>query len=670
MAVTIIKGSDYFEKKGRGEYLRVEAWSRNCIRVRATAEHELKPYDWAIEPKAGENNTKVEDKGEEIVLTNGALSVSMDTKEASGLRFNENHLRFFKRETGETLLEEKQSRIVLPEGGRDIRAAGPSSYRVAARFLADPEEKFYGLGHNQQGFLNQKGCSLELRQMNTHTVVPVMYSSKGYGFFWNNPAYGRVELVNNGTYWIAENTDQLDYFVFTGDDPADILGAYAELTGYPNMMPDYAMGFWQCKLRYRTRDELMTMVKEHKKRGLPLSVVVIDFFHWAMMGEFDFDPECWPDPENMLKELKELGIETMVSIWPMANAESSTFTEMLDKDYLVRAEKNLPVFMRFADTYHKSKYLHVIDFMNPEARKFVWDLCRKNYYDKGVRAFWLDECEPETRPYFTENMRYYLGNGAKVSSLYPLYEEKAFYDGMKEAGEELPLNLCRSAWAGSQKYGAVVWSGDIMSDFPTLRDQIKNGLNMAMAGIPWWTTDIGGFFAGNINDPEFRELIVRWFQWGVFTPVFRLHGNRQPKDDASPVFTGADNEVWSFGEKQYEIIKELLFLRERLRPYVKEQMKAAHETGIPPMRPLFFDFPNDETCYDIDDEQLFGPDILVAPVTEYKARTRKVYLPSGVDWTDAWSGDLRRGGQWIECEAPLERIPVFLKNGADLPIKE
>jgi alpha-D-xyloside xylohydrolase len=294
----------------------------------------------------------------------------------------------------------------------------------------------------------------------------------------------------------------------------------------------------------------------------------------------------------------------------------------------------------------------------------VWDIIKRNYYDRGVRLFWLDVCEPEIRPHHYENLRYKLGNGAKVSSLYPLLETKVFYEGLQRAGEELPINLCRSAWAGSQKYGACVWSGDIYSDFKTFRDQIKNGLNMAMAGIPWWTSDIGGFFGGDIHDPEFRELVVRWFQWAVFCPVFRLHGFRNSWD----VKQAGDNEVWSFGENEFEIIKDLLFLRERLRPYIKEQMRVAHETGIPPMRPLFFDFPNDEKCYDLDDQLLFGPDILVAPVTEYRQRSRDVYLPMGQSWKDTSSGRTYEGGQAIHLPAPIERVPVLTRADADLPI--
>ena len=246
---------------------------------------------------------------------------------------------------------------------------------------------------------------------------------------------------------------------------------------------------------------------------------------------------------------------------------------------------------------------------------------------------------------------------------------QGFYDGMRAEGEEEILSLCRSAWAGSQRYGALVWSGDIDSTFEDLRRQISAGLNIGLSGIPWWTTDIGGFKNGDINDPSFRELIVRWFQFGVFCPVFRLHGIRQPGTMIGAEQTGAANEVWSFGDEQYTIIRQLLFLRERLRPYVMAQMRKASESGLPPMRPLFVDFPADAASWDVEDQFLFGDDILVAPVYTEGARTRRVYLPAGPEgttWRDAWTGAEHQGGAWITAPAPLDTIPVFLRGGGQV----
>jgi alpha-D-xyloside xylohydrolase len=415
----------------------------------------------------------------------------------------------------------------------------------------------------------------------------------------------------------------------------------------------------------------LNVAREYKKRGLPISVIVIDFFHWPNQGDWRFDSKYWPDPKAMIEELNKMGIKVMVSIWPTVDVNSENYREMAKRGLLVRTERGAPILFTFRG------FTTFFDATNPEAREFIWKKVRENYYKYGIKMFWLDEAEPEfgwqgleydnVLPYNYDNIRYHLGNGLEVSNIYPFYYAKAFYEGMKSEDEEEIVNLIRCAWIGSQRFGAVVWSGDIPSTFDSLRKQVKAGLNMAMAGIPWWTTDIGGFYGGNPKDPSFRELIVRWFQFGVFCPIFRLHGFRPPypKDVKCDVheLTGGPNEVWSFGEEVHEIIKNLLFLRERLKPYITEQMKKAHEDGTPVLRPLFFDFPNDEIAYEIEDEYMFGPDILVAPVLFEGMRSRKVYLPKGAKWTDANTGTVYNSGQWIEYDAPLNVISVFLRDG-------
>ena len=303
----------------------------------------------------------------------------------------------------------------------------------------------------------------------------------------------------------------------------------------------------------------------------------------------------------------------------------------------------------------------------------------------GIRAFWLDSCEPDCRPTHPDLLRFHLGGGMELINAYPFFHIRGFWEGMQAVGEKEPMFLCRSAWAGSQRHGALVWSGDIRSTFDAFRAQIRAGLNVGLSGVGWWTTDIGGFFEGNGQDPEFRELLVRWFEWGVFCPVFRLHGFRIPNDVAAQkggpttsygnestavvTDTGGDNEVWSWGEEIYAILCTYLALRERLRPYVMGLMQAYSETGAPPMRPLLFEFPDDPAAAQVDDCHMFGPDLLVAPVQHYQARERAVYLPAGASWTCAWTGQVHAGGQRITVPAPLERIPLFLRDGADLPIR-
>ena len=436
------------------------------------------------------------------------------------------------------------------------------------------------------------------------------------------------------------------------------------------MLPEWASGFWQCKLRYKTQDELLGVAREYKRRGLPLSVIVADYFHWTRQGDWKFDPEEWPDPGAMVAELDRLGVKLMVSIWPTVNPDSENYAEMEELGLLVDNERGISVQLPIWDRGSAGRALMTFyDSTNPQARAYIWAKVRENYFKHGIRTWWLDACEPELRPEQPENLRYHLGPGAEVSNIYPMLHAKGFYDGMRAEGEEEILSLCRSAWAGSQRYGALVWSGDIDSTFEDLRRQIPAGLNIGLSGIPWWTTDIGGFKNGDINDPSFRELIVRWFQFGVFCPVFRLHGVRQPGTMIGSEQTGAANEVWSFGDEQYTIIRQLLFLRERLRPYVMAQMRKASESGLPPMRPLFVDFPADPASWDVEDQFLFGDDILVAPVYTEGARTRRVYLPAGPEgttWRDAWTGAEHQGGAWITAPAPLDIIPVFLRGGGQV----
>lgn len=435
-------------------------------------------------------------------------------------------------------------------------------------------------------------------------------------------------------------------------------------------MPDYGTGFWQCKLRYKTQEELLSVAREHKRRGLPMSVIVCDFFHWTQQGEWKFDPEFWPDPQAMVDELRALGIELMVSIWPTVDVNSENYEEMRELGYLVRSERATPTNMNFMG--NEVFY----DAMNPEARRYVWNKAKENYYQYGIRIFWLDEAEPDYMFHYDfDNFRYQNGPAVKVGNFYPFEYARTFYEGMEAAGQKRILNLIRCVWAGSQRYGTLLWSGDVHSTFECLRRQFAAGLSAGLSGIPWWTTDIGGFTGGDIRDPKFHELLIRWFQFGVFCPVTRLHGFRLPMDfsisDAAKMFnqpfgSGADNELWSYGEDVYEILKSCVLTRESLRPYVAKQMELAHEKGTPVIRPLFYDFPQQERCWSIEDQYMFGPDILVAPVLYEGMREREVYLPEGRTWTEVSTGKLYEGGVTVCCSAPVSVIPVFTSGGTEL----
>ncbi len=665
------------------ETVQIEAWGPDSLRVRATLAADiadpLAGIGALLEARPATPNISVTDDA--ATIRNGAVTAHLTATGA---------LRFTRSADGIELLAEQERHFVWPPA-RHFEPGPGVLFRIEANFKAYDDERIYGLGQHQHGRLNLKGCVIDLIQRNTHVTIPFLLSSRGYGFLWHNPAVGRVELGLNGTRWVAEAGAQIDYWITAGDTPAAILERYTAATGRAPMLPEWAAGFWQSNLRYRSQDEVLAVAREYRQRGLPLDIIVIDAGHWTLMGDWQFDPAQWPDPLAMARELRDMGIEAMVSVWPTINGLSRNFRRMRERGWLARTARGGQATTPLFDVRPEGPVdLYLYDATHPDARRFIWERLRDGYYRHGIRLFWLDGDEPEIKPIHPDNLRYHLGHGAAVHNIYPLLHARAIYDGLRDEGEDAVITLNRSAWAGSQRYGAAVWSGDVDSTFEALQAQVRAGLNIGLSGIPWWTTDIGGFKGGDPADPYFRELIVRWFQYGVFCPLFRLHGLRQSDNwdidftDLSELteltqdtgagafglsnFTGAPNEVWSFGEEAYGIIRELLFLRERLRPYVLAQMRLAHERGIPPMRPLFVDFPSDAACRDVDDQFMFGPDLLVAPVLHHGARERDVYLPDGAIWRDAWSGETLGGGRRLTAQAPLDRIPLYLRDGAHLPV--
>ncbi len=551
------------------------------------------------------------------------------------------------------------------EGGKRkaVRLLG-GAQSLTCSFKAYEGERFYGMGQYQMERLDLKGSILELAQQNTQASVPFVVSSRGYGFFWHNPAIGQVTFGENKTVWKAESARQCDYWVVAGDTPAQIQQAYARVTGLPPMMPEYGLGFWQSKARYWNQEQVLEVARGYKERSIPLDVLVIDFFHWPRMGDFRFDAEFFPDPEKMVQELRSMGIEPMVSVWTPVDYRSENFEEMMDRNLLVHVEQGVDITMRFFD----GETLYV-DMTNPEARSYVWDKLRKNYLEKGIHLFWLDEAEPGYTKYDYGNYRHYLGSSLEVGNIYPQMYTRLFYEGLMNAGHSDIVNLVRCAWAGSQRYGALVWSGDVASTWAAFRRQICAGLNMGMAGIAWWTTDIGGFHSGDVRDPKFRELLVRWFEWGTFCPVMRLHGARSPHIDhvnsrgEAILDEGAANEVWSYGGELEDIFVRYIHIREKMRPYVRELMKEAHEKGTPVIRAMFYEFPDDSVCWDLKDQYMFGGDVLTAPIVHEAAYERQVYLPKGASWTLIYDGTVYEGGRTVTVSADIGQIPVFLREG-------
>lgn len=638
-----------------GETVVIYAQGQDALRVRATMNCAFDDRDWALEG-APIGNADIRLEGDGAVITNGALSARVDRLGKirfyrSGVQILEEYYRCYEYDMPHT----PSLRIVA----REYKPIRGGDYECTLRFEAQ-REKLYGMGQYQQDCLDLKGCTLELAQRNSQASVPFLLSSLGYGFLFNQPAVGKATFAKNVTEWHVESVRQLDYWITVGA-PKQILANYTALAGRAPEFPENALGLWQCKLRYRTQEEVLSVAREYHRRGIPLDVIVIDFFHWTRQGEWKFDPVYWPDPAAMVRELKSYGIRCMISVWPTVDKKSENFAEMRENGLLIRPERGSQCFDFLGDSY-------LYDATNPAAQAYLWDKCRRNYFEDGIDMFWLDEAEPEYTAYDFDNYRYYLGTDLQVGNVYPVMHAKAFWDGQTAAGQKDICNLIRCAWAGSQKYGVVLWSGDIIGNFETLRDQFAAGLNVSLAGIPWWTTDIGGFFV-DVTAPGHKELLIRWFEWATFCPVLRLHGDKGPCESA-PLddrdwgggfcHTGRDNELWSYGEDVYEILKHYVAVREQMKPYLKEVMREASENGSPVMRAMFYEFPDDPMCWEADEQYMFGSRYLVAPVLYAGMAERDVYLPAG-KWKNMATGEVLAGGQKVTVAAPLEVIPVFEK---------
>ena len=462
------------------EELQIECWGPNALRVRASRRPGASWFpteDWALSVEQAKLAPEITMHEDHATITNGSIKATVSL-------FGK--ITISNSKTGQLLLEEyarhrrdksdpKCSALDLE--AREFHPTPGGDFHLTMRLESlDPDEKIYGMGQYQQPLLNLKGQDIELAQRNSQASVPFMVSSLGYGLLWNQPAVGRAVFGKNVMSFEALQTQHLDYWITAGESPAQIVQAYAGVTGTVPMMPEYGLGFWQSKCRYMTQDEVLRVASEYKRRELPIDVLVIDFFHWAKQGDFKLDPKFWPDPTAMVTKCREMGIELMVSVWPTMQKDNEHYPKALQAGYLIQQHRGLRTLMDFrADC-------GTVDFTNPEARSFIWDLCKKNYYDHGFKIFWLDEAEPEYAAYHFDNYRYWSGNLLSTGNAYPRDYLRTFYEGMHSAGQENVINLVRCAWAGSQKYGALVWSGDVPSSFKGFRDQLSAGLNMGIAG--------------------------------------------------------------------------------------------------------------------------------------------------------------------------------------------
>ncbi len=582
-----------------------------------------------------------------------------------------------------------------------------NAYKTRLDLVFQEGEALFGLGQHEEGKLNYRGRCQYLYQQNMKVALPLLLSSRGYGILYNSssPVIFRDDAF--GSCFHGEADRALDFFVIAGNGVKGDAGgrAYGDacgsvtghssgltsgvadgvvagmraLTGRAALPPPWAFGYFQSKERYKNQEEILAVAREFRRRNLPLDCVVLDWLSWpqGLWGQKSFDPGRFPDPAAMTGTLHDMGVKFMISVWPHMQGESPDRREMAERGFLLGN----------GSTY---------DAFDPGARALYWKQAKRGLYDSGVDAWWCDctepfeadwkgkvKAQPEERMAINTRMAAeYLDPG--IDQAYSLEHSRGIWEGQRacEDGKRV-LNLTRSASLGQQRYGTFTWSGDVTASWETLRRQIPEGLNFCLSGMPYWTNDIGGFFVASkeqwfwqgdfdsgVDDAGYRELFLRWFQYGTFLPMMRAHGTDTPR------------EPWRFGEpgdEIYEALARFLRLRRRLKAYLYSLAGAVTFADYTMMRALVFDFPEDSEALGVEDQFMLGGALMVCPVTEPQRfgpgsrpipdapATKRVYLPGPDPWADFWTGE-PAGPGWVEASAPLRIIPVFMRAGAILPL--
>jgi alpha-D-xyloside xylohydrolase len=524
------------------------------------------------------------------------------------------------------------------------------------------QEAFYGLGQHQAGVWNYRGEAVDVSQDNTNISVPFLLSSNGYGLFFNNGSRSRFNnRFVHAFYYSSEVADAMDYYFIYGPEFDELVAAYRELTGQAPLFGKWAYGFWQCKNKYETQDQILDVAHKYRELHIPVDNIVQDWFWWITMGDPVFDSKRYPDPKGMIDDLHENNFHLMISVWPFFRPNPDGHPESPDPVYQEMDKRGFFVAKTIAPSFHPVGQ-GLYDAFNPEARKYYWNLMNTGLFKIGADAWWLDTTEPETEGRETNILvtsKTALGNGARYVNEFPLMTTTGVYEGQRAASDQKRVFiLSRSAFAGSQRNSVATWSGDVDPNWETLRRQIPAGLNYSVSGLPYWTTDIGGFVGASPSDPAYRELFVRWFQFGTFCPIFRVHGTR---------FNPNENELWSYGPEAQKVLTSFDRLRYRLLPYIYSVAWKTTSESYTMMRPLVMDFRTDVRAQNVGDQFLFGPALLVNPVTEPGAAKRHLYLPDA-RWYDFWTGAPTAGGQAVDAPAPFDRIPLYVRAGSIVPM--
>jgi alpha-D-xyloside xylohydrolase len=447
--------------------------------------------------------------------------------------------------------------------------------------------------------------------------------------------------------------DAVDYYFFYGPAPVQVVAEYREFTGAAPLLPKWAYGFWQCRERYSSQQQILDTAAQFRTRKIPVDALVQDWQYWGKYGwnAMRFDESAYPDPAAMMAALHREDFHLVISVWAKFGAETDVDKEFVSKNLVLRTGAST------GEPGEAKERENWADLFNPEAQKMFWSDINRNLFRAGLDGWWLDASEPEGDPLKDDTT--YLGPGKSVRNAFPLFETSAVYHGQRATSEDKRVViLTRSAYTGEQRNGTISWSGDISGNWETLRRQIPAGLSFSMSGFPYWTTDIGGFFrpTDQYTSPAYHELLIRWFEFGAFSPIFRVHGFR------------SETEMWNYGPDVEKILREYDELRYRLLPYIYSAAWGVTNRGEIVMQALPFAYPDDASVREVGDQFLFGDSLLINPVTEPNATSRSVALPAGDNWIDFWTGQTYRGGQTINMDAPLDRMPILVKAGSIVPL--
>jgi alpha-D-xyloside xylohydrolase len=647
--------------------IEIQFYSPSTVRVLKWPEGKTFTKESLSVIKAPEKTAFTVNKtGEVVSLKSEKLKVNLDMKTGRIL---------FSNSSGELLNEKDGS-----TGFTDFNDAGVKTYSVSQAFVLDKDEAIYGLGQQQRGKMVQRNIKLNMIQGNTDDYIPFFLSVKGYGLYWDNYSPTLFEDTPESTSFKSDVGDCMDYYFMSGENADGVIAHMRDLTGQVPMFPLWTFGYFQSKERYKTQDEIVDVVKKYREIGVPFDGIIQDWQYWGnnyLWNAMEFLNSDYSNPKRMIDDVHRMNAHMLISIWNSFGPMTKQYKEL----------EKIGALMDF-QTWPQSgsdKWPPRMDYpsgvkpydpYNPQARDIYWNYLNKGIFSLGMDGWWMDSSEPDHLDFKPSDLdnKTYLGSFRKVRNAFPLMTVSGLYTHQRAvSSDKRVFILTRSAFAGQQHYGANTWSGDVTASWDALRNQISAGLNFALSDIPYWNSDIGGFFLSRfrkkLEDAEYRELYTRWIQFGAFCPMMRSHG------------TDAPREIYQFGkkgDKVFDAIDKSINLRYRLLPYIYSVSWDVTANQSTMMRALVMDFPKDKQALDINDQYMFGKSLLVCPVTKVmyskdtqedfsSVKTRELYLPKGTDWFDFWTGDKFTGGQIINKETPLDIIPLFVKAGSIIP---